>query len=234
MTTDYADLIQTIYTRVKKMDLRGQVANYIPELAEVDPEQFGIALVDTEGNVYGAGDYQKPFSIQSISKVFTLMMVFHVFKQKLWQRVNVEPSGNPFNSIAQLEFEGGIPRNPFINAGALVITDALYGKYPHALQAIVDFVNELAGKNCVTINEAVKRSELAHAQRNKALAYFLKAYQNFHHEVEEVLETYVAHCAIEMSCEDLAKAFSCFALDGYSPFAQRRILSESHTRRLNA
>lgn len=231
---DYQQLIEEVYHEVKSANPRGKVADYIPELASVDPKQFGMALVDLKGNIFGVGDCQVPFSIQSISKVFTLTMVFHVFKSKLWSRVNVEPSGNPFNSIAQLEFEKGIPRNPFINAGALVITDALCSKFEHPTQQISDFINELSARTCVSVNEDVKRSEQNHAERNTALAYFLKAYKNFDNSVEEVLDVYFSHCAMEMNCVDLAKSFSFLANDGYSIFAKREIVSESHARRINA
>ena len=231
---DYQQLIEEVYQEVKSKNPRGKVADYIPELAEVDGEKFGIALVDLEGNVYGVGDYEEAFSIQSISKVHTLAMVFHVFNTKLWSRVNVEPSGNPFNSIAQLEFEKGVPRNPFINAGALVITDALTSKFENPIEKVSSFINELTGKSCVKINHQVMESELKHSERNTALGYFLKAYQNFDNEVEDVLKTYVAHCAMEMSCVDLAKSFSFLANDGYSIFAKREIVTESHARRINA
>jgi len=231
---DYQELIEEVYQEVQEENLRGKVANYIPELATVDPHQFGIALVDLKGNVYGVGDFQQSFSIQSISKVHTLTMVFPKFDTQLWSRVNVEPSGNPFNSIAQLEYEKGIPRNPFINAGALVITDALCSKFEKPVSQISDFINELAGENCVEINQAVMKSEKNHAARNTALAYFLKAYKNFDNSIDEVLDVYFSHCAIAMNCVDLAKSFSFLANDGYSIFANKEILTESHARRVNA
>jgi glutaminase len=231
---NYQPLIDEVYQEVKDTALKGKVADYIPELANINPDQFGIALVDLEGQVYGAGDYQVPFSIQSISKVHTLAMVFKIFNSKLWSRVNVEPSGNPFNSIAQLEFEKGIPRNPLINAGALVITDALTTKFENPILKISEFINEIAGTNCVSINEEVMNSELKHSERNTAMAYFLKAYNNFDNDIQDVLKTYVAQCAMEMSCVDLAKSFSFLANDGYSIFAKREIVTESHARRINA
>ncbi|WP_162419258.1 glutaminase [Cyclobacterium roseum] len=231
---DYQELISEVYQEVNQLGLKGNVANYIPELAKVSGDRFGIALVDLDGKVYGVGDYQEPFSIQSISKVFTLTMVFHRFRSKLWSRVNVEPSGNPFNSIAQLEYEQGIPRNPFLNAGALVITDALTSKFEHPIQSIREFIDELAGQHCVRINEEVMQSELLHAERNTAMAYFLKAYKNFENDIQEVIRTYVSQCSIEMCCEELAKAFSYLANDGYSIFAKREILNESQSRRVNA
>lgn len=231
---DYQQLVEEVYREVNELNLRGKVADYIPELAKVSGDRFGMALITLKGEVYGIGDYQEPFSIQSISKVFTLTMVFHVFRSKLWSRVNVEPSGNPFNSIAQLEYEKGIPRNPFLNAGALVITDALTSKYDEPVRCIREFIDELAGQHCVRINEEVMRSELRHAERNTAMAYFLKAYQNFDNDIQEVIRTYVSQCSIEMSCEELGKAFSYLANDGYSLFAKREILNESQSRRVNA
>jgi len=231
---DYQNLIEEVYEEVKNKDPRGKVANYIPELERVDGEKFGIALVDLEGKVFGIGDFQEPFSIQSISKVHTLSMVAHIFHDKLWSRVNVEPSGNPFNSIAQLEFEKGIPRNPFINAGALVITDALTSKFEKPIEAVSKFINELSGRECVKINQEVMDSELKYSERNTALAYFLKAHKNFDNKVEEVIKTYVAHCAMEMSCVDLAMSISFLANDGYSIYAEREIVTESEARRINA
>ncbi|WP_439490385.1 glutaminase [Algoriphagus sp.] len=231
---DYQQLIEEVYQEVQAENLKGKVADYIPEIATVDPHQFGIALVDLKGNVFGAGDYQKPFSIQSISKVHTLTMVFNVFNSKLWTRVNVEPSGDPFNSIAQLEYEKGIPRNPFINAGALVITDALCSKFEKPIRQITEFINELAGETCVKINPEVQVSEKNHGERNTALAYFLKSFKNFNNPIDEVLDVYFSHCAMEMSCETLAKSFSYLANDGYSTFADRQILTESQSRRVNA
>lgn len=231
---DYQHLIEEVYEEVRNKDPRGKVANYIPELERIDGEKFGIALVDLEGNVFGAGDYQEPFSIQSISKVHTLTMVAHVFHEKLWSKVNVEPSGNPFNSIAQLEFEKGIPRNPFINAGALVITDALTSKFENPIEEVTRFINEVSGKECVNINQDVMDSELAHSERNTALAYFLKAYKNFDNKVEDVLKTYVAHCSMELCCVDLARSISFLANDGYSIYGKREIVTESVARRINA
>jgi glutaminase len=231
---NYQTILDDIYHELKPQDLGGKVADYIPELAKVDPDNFGIALVDLNGKVYGAGDFEVPFSIQSISKVLTLTMVAHVFKSKLWSRVNVEPSGNPFNSIAQLEFEKGIPRNPFINAGALVITDALTTIHQNPLEEIHGFINEIVGRSCVKIDESVMNSEIQHSERNTALAYFLKAFGNFENDIQEVIKAYCGQCAIEMCCADLARSFSFFANKGYSIFAKREILSPIDTQRINA
>jgi len=188
---NYQNLIEEVYNEVMSANPRGKVADYIPELARVDGDKFGIALVDLEGNTFGAGDFEEPFSIQSISKVYTLTMVASIFKNKLWSRVNVEPSGDPFNSIAQLEFEKGIPRNPFINAGALVITDALTSKFENPIAEISKFIDELNGETCININQEVMDSELNHSERNTALGYFLKAYDNFEICVSSCLHVWV-------------------------------------------
>lgn len=231
---NYQEIIDDIYQELKLQDLGGKVEDYIPELAKVSADNFGIALVDVAGNVYGVGDFETPFSIQSISKVLTLSMVSDVFKSQLWSRVNVEPSGNPFNSIAQLEYENGIPRNPFINAGALVITDALTSLHQNPLDEIHHFINEVVGRSCVMIDESVMNSEIAHSERNTALAYFLKAYGNFENDIQEVIRTYCGQCAIELCCADLARAFSFLANQGYSIFAKKEILSPMETLRINA
>ncbi|MCC5921564.1 MAG: glutaminase [Cyclobacteriaceae bacterium] len=234
-SVDYQAIIDEVYAEVKSLDLQGKVADYIPELAKVSSEKYGICLVDNQGNTFTAGDAEEPFSIQSISKVFTLTMVFHAFKSKLWHRVNVEPSGNPFNSIAQLEYENGIPRNPFMNAGALVITDALISKFENAKEKIATFISDIAGCTNIQINGEVLMSEMDHASRNRAVAYFLKAHQNIENEnIENLIQTYIYHCSMEMNCVDLARSFSFFADQGYSRYCDRQILTPSQTKRLNA
>ena len=142
MNTRYKDIIEQIYREVKALPADGNVADYIPALANVDPEQFGIAIATIDGEVIGVGDYQSKFSIQSISKVFTLAMVIRHMGDRLWRHVGKEPSGTAFNSLVQLEWENGIPRNPFINAGALVVTDKLMSLYSHPKEAILKFVRE--------------------------------------------------------------------------------------------
>ncbi len=230
----YQKSINQIYKELKDEDMGGKIADYIPELKNVDEDAFGIALVDVDGKVYGAGDCDKSFSIQSISKVATLSMVIHEFQDKLWKRVDVEPSGNAFNSISQLEYEKGRPRNPLINAGALVITDVLSSIHVTPLEKIREYLDTLAGTACVRINQSVMDSELKHASRNTSLAYFLKAHNNFENDVDDVVKTYCGQCAIEMSCTNLARAFSYLAHGGYSKFADKEILNRSETQRMNA
>ena len=138
-------VVNEITDEMRRRTDRGEVATYIPELARVDAKSFGLVVIDAEGNVAAGGDSEEPFSIQSISKVFTLTLALGKIGDRLWQRVGREPSGSPFNSIVQLEFERGKPRNPFINAGAIAVTDViLSGHRPReALGEILRFIRLL-------------------------------------------------------------------------------------------
>ena len=187
---------------------RGDVATYIPELARVDPKAFGMAVVDCENNVTAAGDCDVPFSIQSISKVFTLTLALGKVGDRLWQRVGREPSGSPFNSIVQLENEHGVPRNPFINAGAIAVTDLiLSGHQPReALGEILRFVRFVADDPAITIDEAVAASEQRTGFRNRALANYMKSFGVIDNPVDFTLGVYFHHCAIAMTCRQLAMA----------------------------
>ena len=162
------------------MNLQGRTASYIPELEKIDASKFGIALLTTNGELYQIGDADERFSIQSISKVFTLAMVFPELNDELWKRVGVEPSGNAFNSLAQLEYENGIPRNPLINAGALVVTDCIIDRSEMPFKDIQDFINQLIDNPPAGFNPKVAESELRHSSRNKALAHFMKSFGNIH------------------------------------------------------
>lgn len=187
---------------------RGRVADFIPELAQVDPTLFGIAVALPSGQVFASGDAQVPFSIQSISKVFTLAMGLGRLGDELWSRVGFEPSGLAFNSILQLEQEGGRPRNPFVNAGAIVVTDAiLAANEPRELLAeLLHFVRAAAGDDDIHINKQVAKSEANSAHQNWALAHMLKAQHNLRNDPDRVLGAYFHQCAIEMSCVQLARA----------------------------
>ena len=216
------------------MKLRGHLASYIPELSKINPDYYGICLIDRQGNVFGTGDYDIPFSIQSISKVFTLTMVYSHLKSSIRGRVNVEPSGNPFNSLVQLEHEDGIPRNPFINAGALVVTDALISLFPEPEEAIHRFICDITSENHVLLNREVHQSELMHSSRNRALANFMKSFANIHNSIDRLIDVYTYHCSLEMNCFQLAKAFQLFCNNGFSPYCNKQIVTSSSTKRLNA
>ena len=227
-------MINQIYHEVKSLPVVGEVADYIPALANVDPDQFGIAIATIDGQTFGIGDYQCKFSIQSISKAFTLSMVIRHIGSQLWEYVGKEPSGTPFNSLVQLERENGIPRNPFINAGALVVTDKLMNLYTHPKEAILEFVREMAGTDDIYYDKTVAQSELKCANRNQALGYFMKSFNNIDNDVDALLDVYCHQCSISMTCEELAKSFLFLANHGINPHSQKEILSVSRSKRLNA
>ncbi len=238
--TDYQSILDRIHTAVDpivrgtKGGGEGKVASYIPELAKVLPNQFGMAIVDLQGNVYRVGDADVSFSIQSISKLFALTLAFHLEGDSIWRRVGREPSGNPFNSLVQLEREQGKPRNPFINAGALVITDILCGRSVSAGNALVEFIRKLSDNPRIGYDTKVAVSERNTADRNTAMAHFMKSFGNLNHEVDTVLDAYCKHCAIEMSCVDLARAVTFLANRGSIPWSGEQVLDQSSAKRLSA
>ncbi|HVV40330.1 MAG TPA: glutaminase [Nitrobacter sp.] len=215
---------------------RGTVASYIPELAQADVSSFGIAVVDAEGQVAAAGDCDTPFSIQSISKVFTLTLALGKVGDQLWRRVGREPSGSPFNSIVQLEFERGIPRNPFINAGAIAVTDViLSGHQPReAIGEILRFMQFLARDPSIVIDEAVAASEQRTGFRNAALANYMKSFGVIDNSVDFTLGVYFHHCAIAMSCRQLATAGRFLAHHGRDPSTGYSVVQPDRARRINA
>lgn len=209
----------------------GKVADYIPELAHVDPQQFGMCLHSIQGKTYSVGDASVPLSIQSISKVLTLAMVLPKAIES-FERVHVEPSGDPFNSLVQLEYEGGVPRNPFINAGALVVTDLLMEREEDPKEALLAFVRMLTADASIGFNTAVAASELATADRNRALAHLMRSFGNLKSEVEPLLDVYCHHCALEMTLEQLVHAFAFLCRGGRS--FGREVISPRAVKRINA
>ncbi len=231
---NYQPTLDRIYAALQPVIGEGKVASYIPELASVSPNQFGMAVVDFAGNVFAVGDATKRFSIQSISKLFALTLAFQREGDSLWSRVGREPSGNPFNSLVQLEREQGIPRNPFINAGALVITDMLAAQYDDPQEALLNFVRDLANAPGVQINGRVGESEVRTSSRNAAMAHFMKSFGNLNNRVGEVITAYCHHCAIEMSCVELARAVGFLANKGVNPLNGNAVIDPSSAKRLSA
>jgi glutaminase len=231
-----AFIVKDIADEMKHRKDRGVVASYIPELANVEPGLFGLAVVDADGVVAEGGDSATPFSIQSISKVFTLTLALGRNGDRLWRRVGREPSGNPFNSIVQLERERGVPRNPFINAGALAVTDSiLAGREPReTLGEILRFVQFLAEDPSIFIDRAVAASEKRTGYRNTALANYMKSFGVLDGAVEHVLGVYFHHCAIAMSCRQLAMAARYLAYAGRNPSTGLSVISAERARRINA
>ena len=233
---DLARIVRDIAEEISARPDRGQVATYIPELANVDPARFGLAVIDLDGATHLGGDADLPFSIQSISKVFTLTLALGRVGDRLWRKVGREPSGNPFNSIVQLEREMGVPRNPFINAGAIAVTDViLSGRQPReTLGEILRFLQFLAEDDTIHIDQNVAASEKRTGFRNAALANYMKSFGVVDNPVDFTLGVYFHHCAIAMSCRQLARAGLFLANNGRNPVNGHSVISSERARRINA
>ncbi|MGC1547582.1 MAG: glutaminase [Rhodanobacter sp.] len=227
-------LLEEILQELRPMLTVGHVADYIPALASIPRTKFGIAVATADGEVYRAGDADEPFSVQSISKVYMLTLALRSVGDKLWQRVGREPSGNAFNSLVQLEIENGIPRNPFINAGAHILTDVVLSTCQEPRDALLDFVRKRSNNPSVSDDADVARSESAHGARNAALANFMRSFGNLDHSVEDVLDLYFFHCSLRMSCVDLARSFLFLSNAGLCPWTGEQVLTADQARRVNA
>lgn len=213
---------------------QGHPADYIPALAEVDPTKFGMAISCIDGQDFVVGDAEENFSIQSISKVFGLSLAMYYAGESVFERVGVEPSGTTFNSLSQLDYENGIPRNPFINAGALVISDILLEHLDSPKREFLDVVRGLSNNLDVHYDEQVFRSEYDHGHRNAALCSYLKSFGNIKHDISRVLDMYFYQCSLSMNCLDLARSFRFLAQDGKHPFRTEPVVSKLQARRINS
>jgi glutaminase len=229
-------IVDDIHRDISAREERGNVATYIPELASVSNRHFGIAVTTIDGRQYVAGDADVLFSIQSVSKVFTLTMALGMVGDRLWNRVGREPSGTAFNSIMQLEREQGKPRNPFINAGAIVVADTLLANHQpkETIGEIVHFVRFLAADETIVIDKKVAKSEQETGFRNFALAQFMRSFGKLDHPAEQVLGVYFHHCALAMSCRQLSRAGLFLAAGGRNPVTGRTVVSRERARRINA
>lgn len=230
---DYQKILEDIYQEILPFAEKGKQADYIPALAKVNPDQFGICLKTVTGESYSFKQADQRFSIQSITKVFALAMGLSLKGEGLWKNVGKEPSGTAFNSLVQLEMEKGIPRNPFINAGAIVVADLLLTELDDAEGEFLKFVRALCGSDDVDYNMEVAMSERATGYLNAAIANMLKYHGTIENDIERVLMFYFKMCSIEMSCSELATAFLAFT--NYSSFEYAGYkLSKSRIKRLNA
>lgn len=230
---DYQQILEGIYQDIKVYSTEGKQADYIPALARVNPEQFGMCLRLTDGREFTVEDADTRFSIQSISKVFALAMAMSLKGESIWERVGKEPSGTAFNSLVQLEFEKGFPRNPFINAGAIVIADVLMSELTDAGTTFLDFVRDISGNKTITYDREIARSEREYGFLNAAIANLLKSHGRIVNDLEEVLAFYFRMCSVTMSCRDLARAFLAFT--NVEPFNYCGFpLTSSQIKRLNA
>jgi glutaminase len=231
---DYQALLDEIAAGIRPLlGAEGEVSSYIPALARVRPDQFGIALRTRDGAEASAGDASTPFSIQSISKVFSLTLAMRLLGERLWERIGREPSGNPFNSLVQLEREEGVPRNPFINAGAIAVADRLVSACAEPKAEILALIAGLCGET-VAIDPEVEASEAVTGFRNIALANFMKSFGKLDNPVGRVLEVYFAQGSIAMSCRQLARAVGYLCHDGAHPLGGAPLISPEQARRVNA
>lgn len=233
MSMDYQKILQDIYNEIQPYAGMGAQADYIPALAKVDPDQFGIALKTVNGESFEYKQADTRFSIQSISKVFAVAMALSLKGESLWSIVGKEPSGTAFNSLVQLEVEKGKPRNPFINAGAIVVADMLLSELEDPDAQFLGFIRSLSGSESVSYNNEVAESEREKGYLNAAIANMLKYHGTIRNDIEDVLMFYFRMCSVEMSCEELAQAFLAFT--NFAPFDHAGFkLTSSQIKRLNA
>lgn len=228
------NILETSYKRVLSLKNEGEVASYIPELAKVNGEQFGICLKTLTGQSYTLGDARTKFSIQSVAKVLSLSLVFSKLGEELWSRVDFEPSGFSFNSLIQLETEEGHPRNPLINAGAIVICDIICDLFKDPKEALLEYVRKLSGVKDLEYSKAIAHSEKLTGYRNYSILNLIKSFGNIKNDCDQVIDLYFHLCSIEMTCEELAYTFGYLANDGKQLGTNIEIVTPSQSKRINA
>ena len=231
---DYQQILENIYRDILPYAKEGQQATYIPELAKVNPDQFGMCIHTIYGETAAIEQADTRFSIQSISKVFALAMCLSIKGDELWKRVGKEPSGTAFNSLIQLEVEKGIPRNPFINAGAIVMADILLSHLENPEADFLNFVRKVSGNETINYNESVATSERENGFLNAAITNLLKYHGTIDNDIESVLRFYFMMCSIEMSCRELSLAFLAFANHRRKFDYAGITLTSSQVKRMNA
>ncbi|QXP52305.1 glutaminase [Cellulophaga sp. HaHa_2_1] len=229
----YSDILHNIQLEINKVSDRGQVASYIPELSKIDPHKFGMHIIDANRNEFSVGDSQESFSIQSISKVLSLSQAIGLIGEDLWTRVDVEPSGDPFNHLSLLEQENGIPRNPLINAGAIVVADILVSKLKNPKEDFLTYIQDISGDKSINFDANVAASEKETGFRNYAAANLLKSYGNLHNDVDTVLDFYFHQCSLALNCIQLTKLFFVFMNRGKC-LQNKTYLTTSQVKRINA
>ncbi|WP_405227190.1 glutaminase [Dokdonia sp. Asnod1-B02] len=231
---DCQNILDNTYQKVLKMEHVGDVASYIPELSTVNSDQFGVCLITKSGEQFTCGDATVKFSIQSIAKVLSLSLVLSKIGDKLWERMDFEPSGTAFNSLVQLESENGIPRNPLINAGAIVMCDIICDLFDDPKTALLDYVREVSGIKDLQYATDIAASEQATGYRNYALANFIKSFENIHNTCNQVTDLYFHLCSIEMTCEQLAYTFGFLANQGKQIKTDMKVVKPAQAKRINA
>ncbi len=231
---NYQKILSEIVTECRQLEDIGSVASYIPELRNIDPNKFGVHLTTIDNQNFSLGDSTEKFSIQSIAKVLALTLALKLEGGNLWRRVGVEPSGTAFNSLVQLEYENGIPRNPFINAGALVICDILISHLKKPKYDFLEFTRNISENPNLNYCPRIAESEKLAGFRNAALINLMKSYGNINNDIDIVLDFYFTLCSLEMSCQELAHEFLFLASNGVNPITNQQIISSRRSKRINA
>jgi glutaminase len=230
----YNKIFKKVNSELANFENLGNVASYIPELSNVNPSKFGVHLTTIANKHFNFGDADEKFSIQSIAKVLSLTLAYKIEGENLWQRVGVEPSGTPFNSLIQLEHDLGIPRNPLINAGALVICDILITHLTNPKEELITFIRKVSGITTIDYCSRIADSEKSVGYKNAALINLMKSFGNIKNDIDEVLDFYFNLCSIEMTCKELSQTFLFLANYGVCPFSKEIILNRSKSKRINA
>ncbi|MCF2873186.1 MULTISPECIES: glutaminase [unclassified Tenacibaculum] len=230
---DFTEVIKEVYKKTSNIENKGELATYIPQLAKVDSKKFGIHISALDNLSFGIGDYSEKFSIQSISKVLSLSLAYRTLGEDIWNRLGVEPSGNAFNSLVQLETDNGIPRNPFINAGAIVISDILLSILDNPKNDFLDFVRNISNNPKLNYSSKIATSEKEVGFRNIALCNFIKSFGNIKNNPDDVLDFYFDLCSLEMNCKELSEVFLFLANEGKTT-TNSQILTKSQSKRINA
>ncbi len=230
----HKQVITEVYLKIKDIEDKGELASYIPELANVDHSSFGIHLSTISDLNFGVGNFDQKFSIQSIAKVLSLCLAYKILGESIWNRLGVEPSGTGFNSLIQLESDNGIPRNPFINSGAIVISDILISNLENPKDDLLAFIRSLSEDKDINYSYKISASEKSIGYRNVALCNFIKSFGNIENEPSEVLDLYFDLCSLELSCKQLSELFLFLANNGKTLNDNTQILTKSQSKRINA
>ncbi|MGB3606192.1 MAG: glutaminase [Psychroserpens sp.] len=234
MDSRYTNIIKNAYDFAQSQKCKGEIASYIPELANIDPNKFGVHMTKLDGRNFGMGDHLEKFSIQSIAKVLSLTLAYKFVGEKIWERIDVEPSGTKFDSLLLLETYEGIPRNPFVNSGAIVICDILITHLNDAKKEFLEFVRDVSDLPKLTYSDKIADSEKATGYRNVAVCNFIKSFGNIKNEPNVVLDFYFDMCSLEMTCQQLSQTFTFLANGGKKITDGKQIITSSQSKRINA
>ncbi|AHY12540.1 MULTISPECIES: glutaminase A [Citrobacter] len=225
---DYAKIIDQAHQKYKSNN-DGKVADYIPALATYSPKNFAITIATVDGKIYQVGDVNKPFPMESLSKVFTLALAMEQHgPQVVLEKLGANATGMPFNSGLAVELTKGAPENPLVNAGAMSTVSLIEAKdKTDRWNKILDNLNVWADAT-LTVNEPVFKSEMETNQHNQALAKLMESYNSFYGNTDDAVEIYTRQCSVDITVEQLAKMGAVLANKGKSPFNGKQLLNEKY------